>query len=322
MGEIFNMKFLVIATGGTIACVSTPDGLKPGLTGKQLVSRSSEILPTDLVDVVDLFSKDSTNISPKDWFAIADCINAHASHFDASIVLHGTDTMSWTAAALSFMTDSLVVMTGSMLPSIVENSDADNNLNDAFAFARALFEAGRKEVALAFCGNLYEGSSVSKYDSHAMNAFMSWSKPLLGFKEGKKHILSDYKPDKQVKSSIKLESFVNERHVALVPVFPGMKADYFRALLQTNPKAMLIEAFGSAGVPFEKDEENLLLCIEEAVKKGIVVVMGTSCPSGGATPELYEVGVRALRAGAISAGRLTREAVMVKLMLGIPIWSA
>jgi L-asparaginase len=322
MGEKSNMKFLVIATGGTIACVSTPDGLKPRLPGKQLISRCSEILPTDSVDVIDLFAKDSTNISPMDWFTIADCINAHASYFDASIILHGTDTMAWTAVALSFMTDSLVVMTGSMLPPAAEKSDIDNNLNDAFAFARALFEAGRKEVALAFCGNLYEGSSVSKYDSHAMNAFVSWSKPLIGFMEGKKHVLSGFKPDKQEKCNKKLEAFINERHVALVPVFPGMKADCFRALIETNPKAVLIEGFGSAGVPFENDDENLLPCIEEAVKRGIIVVIGTACPSGGATPEHYEVGVRALRAGAISAGKLTREAVMVKLMLGIPIWSA
>jgi L-asparaginase len=245
------MKFLVIATGGTIACVLTPDGLKPGLSGEQLISRCTEISSDDSVDVVDLFSKDSTNISPKDWFVIADCINAHAAHFDASIVLHGTDTMAWSAAALSLMTDSLVVLTGSMLPSVVEGSDADNNLNGAFAFSRLLFDVGRKEVALAFCGKLYDGSCVSKSDSHAMDSFKSWSKPLLGFKEGGKYALSDYVPKKQEKCGKKLEEFLKERHVALVPIFPGMKADYFRALIETNPKAILLEGFGSAGVSFE-----------------------------------------------------------------------
>jgi len=313
------MKFLVIATGGTIASVSTPDGFKPGLTGEQLVSRCYEISPDDSIDVIDLFSKDSTNISPKDWFVAADCINAHATHFDATIVLHGTDTMAWTAAALSFMTNSLVVMTGSMLPFVVEGSDADDNLNGAFAFARLLFKAGRKEVALAFYGKLFDGSSVSKSDSHALDAFKTWSKPLLGFKDGGKYALSDYEPKKHEKSNKKIEEFIKERHVALIPVFPGIKADYFRALIETNPKAILLEGYGSAGVAFEYDDENLLPCIEEAVKRGIVVVIGTSCPNGGATPEVYEVGVRALRAGAVSAGDLTREAVMVKLMLGLPI---
>ena len=293
--------------------------MKPGLSGSQIVSRCSEIQPSDSVEVIDLFSKDSTNIIPKDWFAIADCINAHASNFDASIILHGTDTMCWTATALSFITDSLVLMTGSMLPSGVEGSDADDNLDDAFAFARLLFEAGRKEVALAFCGKLYEGSSVSKNDSHAMDAFVSWSKPLLGTREGKKRTLSGYVPDKLEKSSMKYEEFVKEKHVALLTIFPGIKAEYFRALIGTRPKAILIEGFGSAGVHFECDEENLLPCIEEAVKSGIDIVIGTSCPSGGATPELYEVGVRALRSGALSAGNLTREAVMIKLMLGIPV---
>jgi len=316
------MRFLVIATGGTIASVPTPDGLKPGLSGEQLLSGCSEILPDDNVDVINLFAKDSTNISPKDWFAIADCINGHASYFDASIVLHGTDTMAWTAAALSFMTDSLVIMTGSMLPPMVEGSDALDNLNDAFAFAREMFKAGRKEVALAFCGKLFEGCSVSKNDSHSMDAFTCWSKPLLGFKEERQHKLSDYKPDKPEKVSKRLEEYINERHVALLPIFPGMKADYFRTLIETNPKAIFIEGYGSAGVPFENDDLNLLPCIEEAVKKDIIVVIGTSCPNGGATPEFYEVGVRALRAGAISAGKLTREAVMIKLMLGIPICSA
>jgi L-asparaginase len=316
------MKFLIIATGGTIACVSTPDGLKPGLSGEQLVSKCSDISPGDSVDVINLFSKDSTNISPRDWFVIADCINSHASHFDASIVLHGTDTMAWTATALSFMTDSLVVMTGSMLPSMIEGSDAHDNLNDAMAFSRLLFEAGRKEVALAFCGKLYEGISVSKSNSHAMDAFSSWSEPLLGFKEGKKHVLSDFRPEIQEKSSVKLEELMKERHVALVPIFPGIKAHYFRALVETNPKAILLEGYGSAGVSFEYDDENLLPCIEEAVKNGIIVVVGTSCPSGGATPEVYEVGVRTLRAGAVSAGKMTRETVMVKLILGIPICKA
>ncbi|MCL1875745.1 MAG: asparaginase [Synergistaceae bacterium] len=313
------MKFLVVATGGTIASVPTPDGLKPGISGKELMSRCSEISTDDTVDVIDIFSKDSTNMSPKDWFIIADCINNHASYFDASIVLHGTDTMSWTAAALSFMTNSLVVMTGSMLPPGVDGSDADDNLNDSFAFARLLFRAGRKEVALAFCGKLYEGTCVSKNYSHAMDSFVSWSKPLLGFKEDGKHVLSDIKPDKQDKSEIKFEDFIKEGHVALVPVFPGIKTGYLRALIGTNPKAILIEGYGSAGVPFEKEDENLLPCIEEAVKKGIIIVIGTSCPSGGAEPEVYEVGVRALRAGAVSAGKLAREAVMIKLMFGMPI---
>ena len=313
------MKFLVIATGGTIASVSTPDGFKPGLTGEQLVSRCSKITPDDSIDVIDLFSKDSTNISPKDWFVTADCINAHATHFDASIVLHGTDTMAWTAAALSFMTHSLVIMTGSMLPFVVEGSDADDNLNGAFAFARLMFEAGRKEVALAFCGKLFDGSCVSKSDSHAFDAFKSWSKPLLGIKEGNKYSLNDCEPKKHEKSDKKIEEFLKERHVALVPIFPGIKADYFKALIETNPKAILLEGYGSAGVAFEYDDENLLPIIEEAVKRGITVVIGTSCSSGGATPEVYEVGVRTLRAGAISARELTREAVMVKLMLGIPI---
>ena len=313
------MKFLVIATGGTIASVPTPDGLKPGLSGGQLVSRCSEISSSDTVDVIDLFAKDSTNMSPKDWFTVAECINVHASHFDASIVLHGTDTMTWTAAALSFMTDFVVVMTGSMLPFGVEGSDADDNLNNAFAFARLLFEAGRKEVALAFCGKLYDVTSMSKNDSHALDSFVSWSKPLLGFREDKKYKLSGFKPIKQEKSHKKLEDFIKEKHVALVTIFPGMKADYLWALIETNPKAILIEGYGSGGVPFEGNETNLLPCIEEAVKRGIVVVLGTSCPSGGADPEVYEVGVRALRAGAVSAGELTREAVMIKLMLGIPI---
>lgn len=313
------MKFLVVATGGTIASVPTPDGLRPGISGKELLARCSEISSGDSVDVVDLFAKDSTNMSPEDWFVIADCINNHASHFDATIILHGTDTMSWTAAALSFMTDSLVVMTGSMLPPGVDESDADSNLNDSFAFARLLFEAGRKEVALAFCGKLYEGTCVSKNYSHAMDSFVSWSKPLLGFKDGKRHVLSDFKPDKQDKCKIKLEDYINERHVALIPVFPGTKADYLRALIDTNPKAVLIEGYGSAGVPFEREDENLLPCIEEAVRKGIIIVIGTSCPSGGAEPEVYEVGVRALRAGAVSAGKLAREAVMIKLMFGMPI---
>jgi L-asparaginase len=313
------MKFLVIATGGTIASVSAPDGFKPGLTGEQIVSRCCEITPDDSIDVIDLFSKDSTNISPKDWFVIADCINAHATHFDASIVLHGTDTMAWTAAALSFMTHSLVVMTGSMLPFVIEGSDANDNLNSAFAFSRLLFEAGRNEVALAFCGKLFDGSSVSKSDSHAPDAFKSWSKPLLGCKDGKKYVLSDFKPKKHEKCDKKIEDFLKERHVALVPIFPGIKADYINALIETNPKAILLEGYGSAGVAFEYDDENLLPSIEKAVKKGIIVVIGTSCPSGGAAPDIYEVGVRTLRAGAISAGELTREAVMVKLMLGIAI---
>jgi len=316
------MKYLVVATGGTIASVSTPDGLKPGLSGKELVSRCSEIYTGDSVDVIDLFARDSTNISPKDWFVIAECINVHASHFDASIVLHGTDTMSWTAAALSFMTDSVVVMTGSMLPSGVEGSDADDNLNDAFAFARLLFKAGRKEVALAFCGKLYDVTNMSKKDSRALDSFVSWSKPLLGFKDNSIYKLSGFQGEKLEKSSMTLEDFIMEKHVALVTIFPGIKAEYIRALIDTNPKAILLEGFGSGGVPFEGGETNLLPCIEEAINRGIVVVLGTSCPSGGANLEVYEVGVRALRAGAVSAGELTREAVMIKLMFGIPICKA
>lgn len=318
------MKFLTIATGGTIASVATPDGLKPGLSGSELIARARSVSKDDSVDVIDLFSKDSTNILPEDWITIAECINNHADFFDCTIVLHGTDTMAWTASALSFLTNSPVILTGSMLPAGVDGSDADRNLDAAFAFGREIALAGRNEVALAFNGKLYDGSCVSKVDTNADDAFYSWSRPHIGeLTDGRYHLTAasdqlKLSPKERVKifANISKEGI---KKIALVPIFPGLKASILNSVIDGKPSIVVLEGLGGGGVPFDGDEENLLPCIDRAVKENITVVLGTGSPFGGTHPDQYEVGVRALRAGAISAGSLTREALIVKLILGIEL---
>jgi L-asparaginase len=317
------LKFLLITTGGTIASVPGDKGYAPGLSGKALVEACPQLEDFEhSIDIIDLFSKDSSRVKPEDWLALAACVRRQ-HNADAVVILHGTDTMAWTAAALSFLLGGVktpVVLTGSMLPP-GEGSDAPGNMYAAFLFAAELAVRKRGGVAIAFAGKLIHGARATKLSSSAPDAFASVDYPLLGTMDrevsgrGRARLFAHIPPLTDTRPWADPPEI--EKRIALVTALPGMGSDFLDALIAKKPAAVVLEGFGLGHVSFEED--GLYPAIERGIAAGIPFIMKTQAPFGGTNLTVYEAGRRELEQGVISAKTLTREALLAKLMLLLPV---
>lgn len=318
------MKISLLTTGGTIASVESDRGLQPGLAGEQLLRVCPGLMGFEHdVAVVDLMSKDSSNMHPSDWLVMADCVRDSAARSDAIVMLHGTDTMAWTASALSYLLNDVpvpVVLTGSMLSADVPDSDVSENIYAAFHFALQLAMYKRRGVSVAFAGLLLHGPRITKIDSRRKNAFVGVDYPFLGeMRDRGTHKIAWLTAQVPALSAERPwgPSPAVETNVALVPIFPGLSARFLDAVADTGPKAVVLEGYGLGGVPFMG--ESLLPAIERGIARGIPFVLRGQAPFGGTDPAVYEVGRRALDLGVLSARNMTREALMSKLMLLLPV---
>ena len=318
------MKISLLTTGGTIASVDSDRGLHPDLMGEQLLRACPDLMGFEHdVAVVDLMSKDSSNMHPSDWLVMAECIRDNAARSDAIVMLHGTDTMAWTASALSYLLNDVpvpVVLTGSMLAAEAPGSDASANIYAAFHFALQLAMYKRRGVSVAFAGLLLHGPRVTKIDSRRKNAFVGVDYPLLGeMRDRGTHKVAWLTAQVPALSAERPwgPSPAVETNVALVPIFPGLSARFLDAVADTGPRAVVLEGYGPGGVPFMG--ESLLPAIERGIARGIPFVLRGQAPFGGTDPAVYEVGRRALDLGVLSARNMTREALMSKLMLLLPV---
>ena len=318
------MKISLLTTGGTIASVESDRGLQPGLAGEQLLRVCPGLMGFEHdVAVVDLMSKDSSNMHPSDWLVMADCVRDSAARSDAIVMLHGTDTMAWTASALSYLLNDVsvpVVLTGSMLSADAPDSDVSENIYAAFHFALQLAMYKRRGVSVAFAGLLLHGPRITKIDSRRKNAFVGVDYPFLGeMRDRGTHKIAWLTAQVPALSAERPwgPSPAVETNVALVPIFPGLSARFLDAVADTGPKAIVLEGYGLGGVPFMG--ENLLPAIERGLARGIPFVLRGQAPFGGTDPAVYEVGRRALDLGVLSARNMTREALMSKLMLLLPV---
>ena len=318
------MKISLLTTGGTIASVESDRGLQPGLAGEQLLRVCPDLMGFEHdVAVVDLMSKDSSNMHPSDWLVMADCVRDSAARSDAIVMLHGTDTMAWTASALSYLLNDVpvpVVLTGSMLSADAPDSDVSENIYAAFHFALQLAMYKRRGVSVAFAGLLLHGPRITKIDSRRKNAFVGVDYPFLGeMRDRGTHKIAWLTAQVPALSAERPwgPSPAVETNVALVPIFPGLSARFLDAIADTGPKAVVLEGYGLGGVPFMG--ESLLPAIERGIARGIPFVLRGQAPFGGTDPAVYEVGRRALDLGVLSARNMTREALMSKLMLLLPV---
>lgn len=320
------MKFLLISTGGTIASVASEHGLVPALKAEQLLELCPLLMGFEHdLEIVALFSKDSSNINPGDWIKMAEGIRSAGSGADVVILLHGTDTMAWTGAALSYLLPDVeipIVITGSMLPPGDPASDAPDNIFAAFQFGLQLAMYKRKGVSIAFADTLIHGPKATKLDSHRKKAFVSVDYPLLGemTDKGSHKIawLTPHNPTTGGKGPwIGAGEPKFETDIALVPIFPGMKSAWLETVVAAAPKAVVLEGYGLGGVPYMG--ENLLEPIKMGLSSGIPFILRTQSPFGGTDASLYEVGRKAMDLGVISAQKMTREALMVKLMMLLPV---
>lgn len=307
-------KVCLIATGGTIASVETPEGMKPLLDGKELLAKVPELESLGVIDIVELMQLDSTNIQPKDWIQMAQAIEERYADYDGFIITHGTDTMAHSAAALYYMLENLqkpVIFTGSQLSLVEEGSDAPANLLLAMYGAVSSVPG----VYLAFHNKLMQGNAAKKLCTENFDGFYSINVPDVAVLEDGKikwNISSDFiEPEKEFKINTAIDT-----NVAVFEVFPGFNTDIIRMAVDSGCKGIVLKGYGAGNVPSEESGNSFLPAIDYAVEKGVKVVLTTQCIYDGTDLERYEVGASALRHGVISGGDLTVEAILAKLMLG------
>jgi L-asparaginase len=314
------LHFLVVSTGGTIASGEGREGLTPTMTGHDLLKYVPSLSQLGEIDVHDLLFKDSSNMSPLDWKRIAMFLIAQEKRYDAFIILHGTDTMAYTASALSFMIANFtkpVVITGSMQPITQPNTDAIDNIYSSFLFAAEMIRLRQRGITIAFGGQLIHGPRSQKILSHDYTAFTSINYPHLGHIEKGEAILT-HRPSllTPLFHQKEYETFELETSVFLLTLFPGFRARYLEYIVNMEPKAIVIEALGLGGVPHLG--ESLLPPLKLSQDLGIPVVITTQCVYGGVDLNVYEVGRKTLKMGVISGKDMTREAIITKLMLLLP----
>ena len=301
-------KILLLGTGGTIASEMGENGLAPELTSEQLLKYIPDISDICEVDCIQLFSLDSTNLQPKHWVRIANGLKERYDDYDGFVISHGTDTMAYTAAALSYLIQGSpkpIVLTGAQKPIGYETTDSKQNLRDAFPVA-ASDMAG---VMVVFNGKIILGTRARKSRSKSFEAFSSINYPFLGMVQDGK-LIPYIKPECYSRAVF---YDVVDPNVALMKLIPGTSCELATYLLERND-ALIIESFGVGGLPTYKAGDYY-----DAVKAGLdagkTVVMTTQVENEGSDLSVYHVGGYIKRNMPIlEAYDMTTEAVTAKLM--------
>ena len=288
-----------------------PKALVPGAFSRTLRERAPELFELAQIEL-DLFSNvDSAEMQPELWCRMARHLHQRLPKFDGAVVTHGTDTMAYTASALSFMLrglDKAVVLTGSQRPLQEVRSDARLNLIDAVTAALR----GPREVTLCFDSRLYRGNRVQKVKVSEYDAFESPNLPPLGVLGVEARFSRGLKPRGRFRL---FDRLVPE--VFLLKVFPGLEPSVALALLP-HLKGLVVEAYGAGTFPTRGDlHRSLTPLFAEARRRRIPVVVVTQALRNGVDLSLYESGEAALERGAISGGDMTSAAALVKLMLAL-----
>lgn len=301
-------KILLIGTGGTIASEMGENGLTPELTSEQLLKYIPDLREICRISCLQLFSLDSTNIQPKHWARIAGAIRERYREYDGFIVAHGTDTMAYTAAGLSYLVQGSpkpIVLTGAQKPIGFETTDSKQNLRDAVAVA-ASDMAG---VMLVFNGKIIQGTRARKTRSKSFEAFSSINYPLLGMVQDGR-LIRYIRPE--ARAVPQFYDAVNPR-VALMKLIPGADCGTAAYLLERND-ALIIESFGVGGLPTYKAGD-YYDTVKAGLEAGKIVVMTTQVENEGSDLAVYHVGNSIKRdLPILEAYDMTTEAVCAKLM--------
>jgi len=309
-------KILLIATGGTIACSESGHGLSPSFDAEGLLALVPEI--KDMCDISGMLimNIDSTNMNPHLMIKIAETIYANYHGYDGFVVTHGTDTMGYTSAALSYMLQNInktVVVTGSQIAIGELYTDAKKNISDAIRFAIE----GIPGIFVAFDGKIINGTRAKKIRTRNMNAFESINcANVAEIKLGKitfsKDVCNILKVDASKPFNLQTSICTD---VMVVKLFPGIKPDIFD-FLKEHYKGVIIESFGIGGIPCQENND-ILTKVKELIAAGVVVVITTQCLEEGIDLGIYEVGQEIAKNAVICAGDMNIEASVVKLMCAL-----
>lgn len=312
-------KILLIYTGGTIGMRKDfSTGALKAFNFSKLLQRIPELKQLDCEIETLSFQNpiDSSNMNPSYWAEIATIIQSNYSSFDGFVVLHGSDTMSYTASALSFMLENLakpVILTGSQLPIGDLRTDAKENLITAIQIA-SLQENNKAvitEVCLYFENKLYRGNRTTKIDSENFNAFCSPNYPALV--ESGVNLIP--RPELFLVRGEQKELIVHQlldTNVIIIKMFPGMSESIFMAILEIpSLKGIVLETYGSGNAI---TEDWFINALTKAIKKGLHIVNVTQCTSGSVNMGQYETSSALKQIGVISGKDSTTEAAIAKLM--------
>lgn len=312
-------KILLIYTGGTIGMVKDFEtGVLKAFDFNELLSRIPELQLLDCqIETISFETPiDSSNMNISSWQKIANIIEEHYSKFDGFVVLHGSDTMSYSASALSFMFENLakpVIFTGSQLPIGDLRTDAKENLITAIQVA-SLQENNKpviQEVCLYFEYKLYRGNRTTKISAEHFNAFTSPNFPELA--ESGVHLKVNTDLVLTANSNKNLQVHYDfDDNVAILKLFPGMNEKVLNAFLAIpNLKGIILETYGSGNAPTEKWFVEALAL---AIKNGIYIINVTQCSGGSVAMGNYETSAQLKNIGVISGEDITTEAAITKLM--------
>lgn len=312
-------NILLIYTGGTIGMIKDADtGALKAFDFNNLLNHIPELklLDCDINTVSFEDPIDSSNMNPEYWVQMAELIEDNYHEFDGFVVLHGSDTMSYTASALSFMLENLakpVILTGSQLPIGDLRTDAKENLITSIQMA-SLQKRGKpviREVGLYFEYKLYRGNRTTKLNAEHFEAFESFNYPNLA--ESGVHLTVNYtdlfKPNTRKKLVVRK---IFNTNVALIKLYPGISKAILTSIINTEGlKGIIIETYGAGNAT---TEDWFINVIKTTIKKGIQVVNVTQCSGGSVSMGQYETSSQLKTVGVISGKDITTEAAIAKLM--------
>ena len=306
-------KVLIIYTGGTIGMKKTEKGYAPvsGFLNEAISSISD--MKADPAPDWTLYEMspllDSSDITVKEWNNIARIIYENYEEYDGFVVLHGTDTMAYTASALSFILDGLdkpVVLTGSQIPLSEIRSDGRDNLVTSLLIAG---EGVVREVCLYFSGKLLRGNRAVKMSADRLVAFDSPNYPHLADVgitiKYNTPAIRKYKADRLIMQPLM------DVPIGVLKVFPGIQFGLFESIMTKKLSGIVLETFGAGNIP--SDGGALIPIISKAFESGSVITVCSQCPSGTVTLGAYETSSALKAAGAVSGMDMTTEAAVAKL---------
>ena len=313
-------RVLILYTGGTIGMVENPEtGAHEPLDFQHLASHVPEMNQLHVqVDTLQFEQPlDSSNIKPEHWQRMAEVVVNNYDCYDGFVILHGTDTMAYSATALSFILQNLakpVIFTGSQLPIGVLRTDGKENLITAIEIAGAYDRIGMPmvpEVCIFFQSYLLRGNRSKKFSAEQSNAFASPNYPPIA--EVGVHINYAHHYIRHAISNENLTPHYNfDRNVVVLRLFPGISPSIVRSVLNIHGlKGLVLESFGTGNA---MTDDWFIEELRSAVDRGLVIVNASQCIGGGVEMGRYDTGNRLQNAGVIGGGEMTTEAIIVKLM--------
>ena len=314
-------SILILYTGGTI--------------GMKTDAETGSLVPFDFSGIYEEFPSlkrlqvdiavhtlspviDSSNVAPENWVALAELIRANYDRYDGFVVLHGTDTMSYSASALSFLFENLakpVVFTGSQIPIGVLRTDGRENLITAIEIAGARDAAGRPivpEVSLYFQNRLFRANRTTKRSAEELSAFHSYNYPALAdVGVNIAYNRAAIRTPERYGEPLRIATRPSDR-LCLVKLFPGLSERMLRSMLSApDLQGVVLETYGAGNAP---TSPWFIGALREAIDRGIVVLNITQCEGGCVAMELYETGLGLQRIGVVSGRDMTTEAAVTKMM--------